>query len=135
MDNAGVYTLATAAITTALTAEAFNPITDLGGMSAACIECELLYGSGGTTIDVVAQTSFDGGTTWLDIAHFTFTTAAAKKFAVINSIASKAVTAYSALSAQADAVNDGLLGDQLRGVITSVGTYTNTTVALRAHVK
>jgi len=135
MDNAGVYDLAVTAVTAPLTSQVYTPITGLDGISAACLECELLGGTGGTSIDVLAQTSFDGGTTWLDVAHFTFTTAPAKKFAVINSLASKGVTAYSALSAQADAVNDGLLGDQLRAVISSTGTYTNTTVALRAHAK
>lgn len=133
MDNPGVFDLAVTAVTTALPAQAFTPITGLDGIEAANILCEMLGGTSGTSIDVLAQTSFDGGNTWLDVAHFSFTSTAGKKSAVLDASASKGVTPYSALAAEG--VNDGLLGDQLRGVITSVGVYTNTSVALRVHAK
>ena len=133
MDNPGVFVLAALAITTPLTAQAQSPIVDLDGISAANLLCEMVGGTGGTSVDVLVQTTFDGGNTWLDVAHFSFTNTAGKKFATLNALASKGVTAYAALAAEG--VNDGLLGDQLRGVITSVGTYTNTTVALHVHAK
>src|SRR5579871_6309668 len=133
MDNPGVFTLVGLGLTTALTGAAQTPVTGLDGMSAVTLEPALLYRSGGTTVSLVAQTSFDGGTTWFDIARFDFTTAAAKKWAVVEGLAARAVSAYAALAAEG--VNNGLLGDQLRGVVTSTGTYANTTVVLRASVR
>jgi hypothetical protein len=132
MDNPAVYTLFAGAITTAKTAEAQTAITDLDGMSGLSLLCELLGASGGSTISAWVQTSLDGGTTWLDIALFTFTTSAAKKWCVLQNAAAKAIASYTALAVEG--VNDGLLGDRLRVVLTSTGTYTNTTISLRAHV-
>ena len=45
----------------------------------ASFEAIFTYGSGGTSADVYVQTSFDGGTTWVDICNFHFTTASASK--------------------------------------------------------
>ena len=133
MENPGVYTLVALGLTVAQTAAAQTPVTSLDGLTAVTLEAELLGGSGGSTASLVAQTSFDGGSTWLDIARFDFTTSAAKKWAVIEGLAARAVAAYSALAAEG--VNNGILGDRLRGVVTSTVTYTNTTVSLRASVR
>lgn len=134
MDNPGVFVLAAIAVTTPLTSQPFAPpIDDLDGIEAANLLCEMIGGTGGNSIDVLAQTTFDNGTTWLDVAHFSFANTAGKKYATLNALASKTVTPYSALAAEG--VNDGLLGDMMQAVITSVGTYTNTTVALRLHAK
>lgn len=133
MRNPGVVTLAALTLTTALTASAQTAITGKDGVSACGVMCEFVYGSGGTSCKVKVQTSLDGGTTWFDIAQFDFTTSSAKKYANLQTIAAKAVTAYAALSAEG--VNDGLLGPRLRVEITSVGTYAgSTTVAVRAHL-
>lgn len=132
MDDPTVYTLFAGAVTTAKTAEVETPITGLDGMSGLSLLCELLGATGGSTISAWVQTSFDGGTTWLDIALFTFTTSAAKKWCVLQTVAAKAVASYAALAAEG--VNDGLLGDRLRVVLTTTGTYTNTTISLRAAV-
>ena len=132
MLNPGVYTLCSAAITAAITGQAQTAIVDLDGMAAANLLCELLGGSGGSTIQALVQTSFDGGTTWLDVARFDFATTAGKKFANLQSAAAKAITAYAALSSEG--VNDGLLGDRLRAVLTTTGTYANTTLTVRAAV-
>lgn len=133
MDNPGIYTLASLAVTAALTASAQTAITKLDGMSAVTLEAELLYGSGGTSISVLVQSTFDAGTTWLDVGRFDFTTVAAKKWCVLQGLAAKAIATYAALASEG--VNDGLLANQLRAVITSVGTYANTTVAVRASVR
>ena len=133
MDSPGVYVLAAVAVTVPLTSQAFTPIGDLDGIQSANLLCEMIGGTGGSSIDVLAQTSFDGGTTWLDVAHFSFTSTAGKQYAVLNALASKAITSYAALSGAG--VNDGLLGDMMQGLITSVGIYTNTTVSLRLHAK
>lgn len=132
MDDPGLYTLFAGAITTAKTAEAQTPITDLGGMSGVSLVCELLGASGGSTISAWVQTTYDGGTTWLDVALFTFTTSAAKKWCVLQVAAAKAIASYAALAVEG--VNDGLLGDRLRVVLTTTGTYANTTLSVRAAV-
>lgn len=128
----GVYTLAALSITTALSAQAQTAIDDLDGMSGMTLLAEMVGGTGGTSIDAVVQTSLDGGTTWLDIARFTWANTASKKWCVLQNAAAKAVTSYAALGSEG--VNDGLLGDRLRVVLTTVGTYSNTTVSVRAHV-
>lgn len=133
MTNGGVYTLAALGITTALTSSAQTAIDDLDGATAVTLEAALAWGSGGTSIAAVVQTSFDGGTTWRDIARFDFTTASAVKVANLSGLLSKVVTAYAALASEG--VFDGVLGDRLRAVITSVGTYVNTTLSVRAAVR
>lgn len=134
MDNAGVFELAVLPITVAQNAVAQSPgATDLGGMTAVTLEASFLYGSGGTSCSAVAQTTFDGGTTWRDIARFDFTTASATKHCNLEGMLSKAVTPYAALASEG--VYDGVLGDQLRAVITSVGTYVNTLLSVRASVR
>lgn len=128
-----VYTLASLSITTALTDSAQTAIEDLDGMTAVTIEANFAYGSGGTTCKAWVQTSFDGGTTWRDIAEFDFTTATRVAVANLSGLLSKAVTAYAALTSEG--VTDGVLGDRLRVKVTSTGTYVNTTLSVRASVR
>ena len=60
-------------ITTAVTA-ATSAATPLGtgGVGGAMIQIDFVYGSGGTSGKIWVQTSFDGGTTWIDVANMTF---------------------------------------------------------------
>lgn len=129
----GVYTLASLGITAALSAQAQTAIEDLDGMSSVTIEASFAYGSGGTTCIAVVQTSFDDGTTWRDIARFEFATASAVKHANLQANGAKAIAAYAALASET--VLDGVLGDRLRCVVTSTGTYANSTLAVRASVR
>lgn len=133
MDSPGVYTLAAVNLTVALSAQAQSRLEDLDGIAGVTLECDFNYGSGGTTCIVLAQTSLDGGTVWLDIARFDFATASRKAVCNLSGLLSKAVTTYAALSAEG--VMDGVLGPMLRAVVSSTGTYVNTTVALRASVR
>lgn len=131
--SAGVYTLAALGVTTPLTASAQTAITSLDGMTAVTLEANFQYGSGGTSFSALAQTSCDGGTVWRDVARFDFTTTTAVQYANLSGLTAKGITSYSALGSAG--VNDGLLCNQLRAVITSVGTYVNTTFGLRASVR
>jgi len=131
--TAGVYTLVATGITTPLTAAAQTPITALDGATSATLTAVFGYGSGGTSADVLVQTTLDGGTTWLDVAHFSFTTASATKYANLSGLTPKGITSYAALAGEG--VNDGLLGNQLRAVITSVGIYANTTLSVRVSLR
>lgn len=132
MDNAGDYTLFAAAITTARTAEAQTAI-DTVDMSSVTIVAEMIGGTSGTSISAWVQVSLDDGSTWFDVALFTWTNTASKKWCVLSGNAAKAVATYAALAAEG--VNDGLLGTEMRAVITTVGVYANTTVSIRANVR
>ena len=52
-------------------------------MGAVTLLAELLGATGGTSISALVQTSLDGGSVWLDVARFDFTTSAAKKWCVL----------------------------------------------------
>lgn len=132
MDAPGSYSLAALGLTTALSAQAQTEIDDLEGMVAVMIEVRFQYGTGGTSCAAVVQTSADG-TNWVDIARFDFTTTSAAKVCNLSAALSKAVTAVAALASEG--VTDGVLGTRLRAVITSVGTYANTTLSVRAVVR
>jgi hypothetical protein len=117
-------------ITTALTAyTAGTPygasgFTNLGGARYVGFEAIFTYGSGGTTCKAWVQTSFDGGTTWLDVVNFAFTTASLNKVGAISAAIAAAAPATPTTQTLADnTMNNGLLGDRLRVVITTTGTY------------
>jgi len=129
----GIFTLAAKQITVAVAAEAQTAIEDLDGMTAVTLEAVFAYGSGGATAIAVVQTSADGGTNWRDIVRFDFTTASAVKVANLSGLLSKAVTVYAVLAAEG--VLDGILGNKLRAVITTTGTYVNSTLSVRAAVR
>lgn len=115
-------------ITTAQTASTKTAVTGLARAKALAIYVNFDYGSGGTTVDAYVQTSFDGGTTWIDIAQFSGTTSDAKR--LYNLSALTAVTSIYTPSEGAMTANtckDGLIGDQLRVKFTSVGTYAGST--------
>ena len=134
MDSPGLYTLGVVPITGAIAASAGTqtPIVNLDGMTAVTLEVAFSYTSGGTTCSALIQTNFDGST-WRDIARFDFTTAAGVKHCSLEGLLSKAVTAYAALAAEG--VYDGVLGNSLRLVVSSTGTYVGAQISARASVR
>lgn len=133
MDNPDVYTLAALQIDVAKDA-ILTPILSLEGMKAVSLEAVFKYGSGGTTCAAIVLTSFDGGTTWRQIARFDFTTASATKIGNLSGLLSKAIAAYADLNSEG--VNDGILGDMLAARVISTGTYAGSTaLSLRASVR
>lgn len=132
MDSPGLKSLAALPITVAQSATALSAQNGLAGMTAVTLEASFQYGSGGTSCSVAVQTPFDD-TNWRDIARFDFTTVTAVKHCNLEGLLSKAVTTYAALASEG--VYDGVLGDQLRAVITSVGVYANTVLSVRASVR
>lgn len=129
----GIHSLIAQTVTTALTAQEYTAITGLTGMTECMIEASFTYGSGGTTAIVKVQTSFDGGALWRDIARIDFATTTVTKYLNLSARLSKAVTSYADLSAEG--VFDGVLGDRLRAVLTTTGTYAGSTLlTVRARV-
>jgi hypothetical protein len=125
-------TLHTQSVTTAEAAQTSTAVAIPTNISNVVLQAVFTYGSGGTSADYYVQTTFDGGTSWVDIAQFSFTTASAKKvFALTRT---SITTSYAPLDGTmtANTCKDGLIGDQLRVKRTTVGTYAATTIVVTA---
>lgn len=94
-------------------------------------QCTFAWGSGGTSVTVWIQTSFDGGVTWCDVMVFAFLAAIARKAGNVARSTALVPVAVTDGSGAADAKVDGLIGQKWRAKYTSVGTYgTNTTLQI-----
>lgn len=110
-------------------------LSGLGDIAAACIQCNFNYGSGGTSVKITIETSFDGGLTWIEVARFAFTTASAEKLFNLSALTPK-VSAVTAAAQSDDAAVDGILGDLWRAKKIVVGTYAgNTSVSVRMQAR
>lgn len=118
----------------AQTASTKTAVTGISRARSASIHCNFTYGSGGTTAKVWVQTSFDGGTTWVDIACFAHTTSSLRRCANLSSNTA-VTTIYTATdgSLADDTVKDGLIGERLRVKFTSTGTYAGSST-MKVHV-
>lgn len=92
------------------------------------VQANFTYGGGGTTVDAYLQTSVDGGTTWVDIAQFHFTTASARAAFNLSSL-TPVTTEYTPTDGTltANTAKDGLLGPIFQVKLASTGTYTTGT--------
>ena len=90
----------------------------------ACLQANFTYDSGGTNLTAYVQTSLDGGTTWIDVACFQFTTASARFVFNLNSqtpVTAEYTPTDGALTA--NTAKDGITGQQWRVKYASTGTY------------
>lgn len=81
-------------------------------------------GSGGTSVDAYVQTTYNGGQSWFDIRNFHFVTTSLEQ--VVNHSFGDAVTTAITPGSGALANNtsiDGILGDKIRVLYKSAGTY------------
>lgn len=113
-------------ITTAETATTADAVVNLGRVSGLTLYCVFTYGSGGTTCRVWVQTSLDGGTTWIDIADFSHTTASLTRGYSISNVG-VAVTTLTDGALTANTALNGFLGPIYRTKVTSTGTYAGST--------
>lgn len=105
-----------------------NTLIMKDGVRTITAEAQFLYGAGGTTCKAWLQTSLDGGTTWIDIASFAFTTAALKKVSKLtSSIALAAAVTPTDATLADNTIVDGLLGSRFRVKYTTTGTYSGAT--------
>jgi hypothetical protein len=81
------------------------------------------YGSGGTSVDVYVQTSFDGGTTWCDAFHFPQILLASRRD--VGAVTQAGLTPAAATDATlaAATANAGMFGGWWRVKYVVVGTY------------
>ncbi len=89
------------------------------------VQCNLVSGTGGTTVKCYIQTTLDGGTTWVDIMAFAFTTSDANKILSVREetaiVADHVVTAGALAD---DTAVSGIIGDRVRAMVVTTGTYT-----------
>jgi hypothetical protein len=144
--NTRVYNLGDAALTTAVTNQVVTSAADsqgatqayvdgLAGISAATIQVNFNYGSGGTTLDVFVETTLDQGSTWVQVAHATFATASAEKLFNVSGLTDK-LTAVAPSTLSNDTALSGIFGDRWRAKMTSTGTYAgNSSVSVRLNAR
>lgn len=135
-DGANLTLLDTTTITAAVTGVTTTPIADLDGVKYIGLIGVFTYGSGGTTLKVWLQTTFDNGVTWVDVLNLAYTTATLTKVgSVATYIGLTPATPTDATLAD-NTANQGLIGDQIRLKYTSTGTYAaSTTIKVSAVVK
>lgn len=133
--------LAPLTITAAVGATGTTPVTFLAGMKYLTAEAIFVYGSGGTNATGYVQTSLDGGTTWVDIIAFQFTTATLSKVSAVSTDIAFAASAYVPIAPTdgtltANTSVQGVLGDRVRLKYVTTGTYAGgTTLAVYVIVK
>ena len=124
--------LSATTITTAVANQVGSTIS-IRNVRYMVVSATLTYGSGGTNAKAWVQTSLDGGTTWIDIAEFTFTPATATRLYSLDTTA--LTTQYTPTDAtlSANTCKNGILGDKFRVKYTTTGTYAgSTTLAVNA---
>lgn len=109
----------------AVTAEVHGPVAMPNGrVEALALYAVFVRAAGGTSAKAWVQTSLDGGTTWVDIANFAFTTTTADR---MYNLTAAAVTSIATPTDGALADNtsvNGFLGALYRVKLTTTGTYT-----------
>jgi len=124
---ASATTLLAVAITTAVTAQTTTPVQFRDGPPLhVTVQCNFVYGSGGTTAKAWIETSFDA-VTWNDTAPCSFTTSSA-----INTYNFSALTVHTTAvvptDGSASTAVDGVIGPWWRVKYTTTGTYAGTTL-------
>lgn len=110
------------AVTADVSAGAFSPRNPR--VESLTLQAVITVAGGGTSAKAWVQTSLDGGTTWVDIANFAFTTSTATRvFHLTAAAVTSIATPTDGTLADGTAVN-GLLGDRFRVKLTTTGTYT-----------
>jgi hypothetical protein len=149
MNNPGIYNLgdvALAAINAATTATVVTSSTDasgatvayiggLEGMLAATLQANLNWGSGGTWIKVIWETSLDQGSTWIEVCRMAMAAASEENVANLSGLTPK-TTIITPVALSDDTCQDGVFGDRWRARILTVGTYAgNTSLSLRMNAR
>lgn len=129
LDGQYAIVLPATTITTAVTGVAGTVFKGLSGVRYLVCQCIFTYGSGGTNATMYLQTSFDQGTTWVDIMAFQFTTATATKISAVNTYIAPASQAFAPTdgSLTANTIIQGALGSRIRSKLTTTGTYGGST--------
>ncbi len=122
------FTILSKTITTSVSIVAVEygdiPISTTG----LTVQTIFTYGTSGTTVKAFLQTSFDDGTTWVDIASFSFTTTSATNLYNLSTRTPKtSAVVPTDGTLGANSVVDGLIGHKLRAKYVTTGTYATST--------
>ena len=99
------------------------------------VQCIFTRVGGGTTAKAYLQTTLDDGTTWFDIASFSFTTTSLTNiYNLSGSTAKTTAVVPTDATLTANTVVDGLIGTKLRAKYVTTGTYTGAS-ALKMDIK
>lgn len=107
-------------------------LSGLGDYLAANLEINFTYGAGGLTLKVVIETTFNQGTTWIEVYRAAFTTSSGER--VVNVSALTPLTSPLTPAALSDdTVKDGVFGDRWRArKVVGATPYTgNSSVSVR----
>lgn len=130
MLNTGPFaSLASLSILGPMLQSRLTPIVNLDGMAGVTLTANFKYGSGGTTCTAIVATTLDGGTVWYQVARWDFALTSLNKYCTLTA-APAGITSYADLASEG--VNNNLLGNQLAVLLSSTGTYANTTLDIRA---
>lgn len=123
-------TITNLTIAAALTNSVQPAVIGLAPFKYLALQAKMAVGTGGTSIDAYIQTSLDGGLSWFDIANFHFLTTPGTKLSVVvwdPATPFPPNTAPGTAALAANTVLNGVMGDQVRALITTVGIYTGGT--------
>lgn len=126
-------TLYSATITAAIAGVGQTPVIGIVPFKYLALQAKMAVGTGGTSIDGYVQTSLDLGVTWFDIANFHFLIASLSKLSAVvwdPATPFAAGTAPGSGALAANTVLNGIIGDRVRCLITTVGTYAGTTFSV-----
>ncbi len=136
MAQTGYFTLISTTLAGAVTADVTAGVfaAPIGRVESLTLQAVFTRVGGGTQAWV--QTSFDGGTSWMDVATFAFaTTTATRLFHLTAAAVTSIATPGDAALADNTAVN-GFLGPIYRVKLTVAGTYTGaSSIVINAYAK
>lgn len=117
-------TILNATLAGAVTADVTAGVFVLPRTESLTLDATITVAGGGTTAKAWVQTSFDAGTSWVDIANFAFTTATAKRLYHLTPVAVTTIATPTEGSLADNTAVNGLLGTMVRVKLTTTGTYT-----------
>ena len=129
LDNAFRFTLFSAGLTgAAVTGQTTTAVNNVPGSKYLLLQAVISGLDGGTSANFIVQTTVDSSH-WTDIASFAFSTGTSAKFhGLIVSSFNNLSQSSGILSA--NAINQGILGDQFRVFYGTAGTYSAGTVVI-----
>jgi len=103
-------------------------------MHGLSVEANFVQGTDGTSVTCYVQTSVDGGSNWIDVMSFQFTTTTARKVGTVRyNLTSGGVITPADGSLTANTVQDGVVGPLVRLKTVVVGTYTNGSLSVKGN--
>lgn len=114
-----------ATLAAAVTGDTTTPVAmPIGRVEALTLFASFVRAGGGTDAKAWVQTSLDGGTSWVDIACFAFTTTTADRMYNLTAAAVTAIATPTDGTLADNTSVTGFLGALYRTKLTTTGTYT-----------